>query len=223
MIPYKILATGSEGNASILNKHVLIDCGVPFSMLLPYRYTLSLVLLTHIHSDHFRESTIKRLAGERPTLRWGCGRWLVQNLLRCGVSPYQIDVLEDEFKRYDYGICSVSPVPLEHNVPNQGYRIFFATGSAFYATDMCNLNGIVAKDYDLYMVEANYEEEEIKRRIKEKRAAGEYPYELRAIRDHMSKQATDSWLYRNMGPNSQYIYMHQHRFNDEEGTKIECL
>ena len=75
MVKYNIISTGSDGNATILEDFVLIDCGVPYKALEPYVTKLKLVLLTHIHSDHFQKRTIKRLAEERPTLRFGCCGW----------------------------------------------------------------------------------------------------------------------------------------------------
>ena len=65
----EILATGSAGNAVVLGGTILIDCGVSHKLLAPYVPDLQLVLLTHIHSDHFRRATIRRLAAERPRLR----------------------------------------------------------------------------------------------------------------------------------------------------------
>ena len=92
----EILATGSAGNAVVLGGTILIDCGVSYKLLAPSVPDLQLVLLTHIHSDHFRRATIRRLAAERPRLRWGCGPWLVQPLGELGVSRRQIDALKDD-------------------------------------------------------------------------------------------------------------------------------
>ena len=47
---YEVLATGSKGNACVLNEHVLIDAGVTFKTLKNVYKDLKLVLLTHIHS-----------------------------------------------------------------------------------------------------------------------------------------------------------------------------
>ena len=95
---------------------------------------------------------------------------------------------------YGYGICNVIPVLLVHNVPNCGYKIHFPIGKVFYATDTNNLNGIQAWHYGLYMVEANYGEEEIRKRIAEKQSAGEYAYELQAMRNHLSKEKCDDFI-----------------------------
>ncbi len=214
MIPYKIISTGSQGNAVIVNDAILIDCGVPFRALREHVPALKLVLLTHIHSDHFKPSTLRRLAQERPALRFGCCRWLVKPLADAGVSTANIDLLEAG-TMYGYGICSVIPVLLVHNVPNCGYKIHFPIGKVFYATDTNNLNGIQARHYDLYMVEANYEDEIIREKIAAKQAAGEYAYEVQAMQNHLSKAKCDDFIYRNIGPGGEYVYLHCHV--DKEG------
>lgn len=217
MIDYKIISTGSQGNAVIVNDFILIDCGVPLNALKPYVSKLKLVLLTHIHSDHFNKTTIKNLARERPTLRFACGRWLAEPLVRCGVSKNQIDVLDFNIT-YGYGLCNVIPVPLVHNVPNCGWKIHFAdAGKMVYCTDTNNLNGITARNYDLFMIEANYEDEIIQEKIRQKRENGEYAYEVQVLKNHLSKAKADDFIYRNIGPHGQYIYMHCHV--DEDGEQ----
>lgn len=210
-IRYNVISSGSAGNAVILNEQIMIDCGVPFKYLKSSYKKLKLVLLTHVHSDHFRKSTIRTLATERPSLRFACGKWLAESLVSKGAKPQNIDVLDFDMQ-YDYGICKVTPVPLVHNVPNMGFKIHFPNGKRLiYATDTNNLNGIVAKDYDLYMIEANYEDEEIKARIDRKKADGSYAYEMDVIKNHLSKAKADDFIYKNIGPDGRYVYLHQHR------------
>lgn len=170
MIKYEIISTGSKGNATVLEDIILIDCGVSLKVLKPKHKTLNIVLLTHRHSDHFKKRTIRLLAQNRPMLRFGCCQWLVPDLLECGVNPQNIDIYDFD-NEYDYGgKFTVIPVPLVHDVPNCGYKIHFASGEkVIYATDTNNLNGINAPNYDLYMIEGNYSEDEIKHRISEKR------------------------------------------------------
>lgn len=188
----------------------MIDCGVSFKALKPYYKDLKLVLLTHIHSDHFQRTTIRKLSEERPTLRFACGKWLVQAVTECGVPMENIDILDFGIM-YNYGICNVIPVPLVHNVPNCGYKLHFPIGKVIYATDTNNLNGITARNYDLYLIEANYEDEEIRERIRIKQENGEYAYELGALHNHLSKAKCDDFIYRNIGRNGKYVYMHCHR------------
>ena len=97
---YKIISSCSTGNAVIIKDIILLDCGVTFKKLEKYYKKLKIVLLTHIHTDHFKKATIRRLAQERPTLRFACCEWLLESLLECGVNRKNIDVLEIGIK-YD--------------------------------------------------------------------------------------------------------------------------
>lgn len=206
---YNIIATGSKGNAIVINNNILIDCGVPYKALNDVYRDLTIVLLTHIHSDHFKASTVKKLASERPTLRFACGEWLVPALVGCGVAKDKIDVLSANTK-YNYGSFEIIPETLTHNVSNFGWHIFIGDKKIFYATDTGNLNGIEAKGYDLYMVECNYEQEEIEERIKEKEANGEYVYEYEVFANHLEKKQTDEFILANIGEKSEYVYLHEH-------------
>lgn len=215
-IKFDIISSGSDGNAVVINDIILIDCGVPFKQLKPYYKKLKLVLLTHIHSDHFNKRTIKKLAEEKPLLRFGCGRWLAEPLTDCGVKKSNIDILDADVIN-NYGICNVIPFYLVHNVPNYGYKLHFAgTGKMVYATDTNNLNGVYAYNYDLYMIEANFEDDEIAEKIAEKKARGEYAYERQVIHNHLSKAKCDDFIYRNNHANGTYVYMHQHKEREEK-------
>ena len=148
MIDYNIIATGSKGNAVVIDQKILIDCGVSFKALSKVYRALKLVLLTHIHGDHFQPTTLRLLAEKRPTLRFACCAWLCKPLVDAGVPVSQIDVLEPGHM-YGYGICNVRPDMVKHNVPNCGWKVWLKSGKLFYCTDMNNLNGITAPNYDL--------------------------------------------------------------------------
>lgn len=209
---YNIIATGSSGNAVVIDNKILIDCGVPYKMLRPYVRDLQLVLLTHEHGDHFRPGTVRTLSMERPALRWGCCEWMVPRLLGVAVNSRVIDVYDLNGMSYFYGGgLAVQPERLTHNVPNCGYKIGFGREKLFYATDTGTLDGIEAKDYDLYMIEANHTQAEIEERIRAKEAAGEFIYETAAIQNHLSREQALEWLARNMGPRSKYVFLHQHQ------------
>ncbi len=206
MIKYEIVATGSSGNFIVLEKKIAIDAGVSYVKVEPYMEDLKLVLLTHRHGDHFKPSTVRRMALEKPKLLFGCGPYLVKELLDAGVPKRQIQVLKPKML-YPYGICQVIPVELEHDVPNYGYKIHFPDCKVFYATDMATLNGVVARGYDLYLVEANFEKAEIKERMDSKEAQGLYAYERRVVKYHMSKEGCDNLLVRKMGPSRGFVYL----------------
>lgn len=206
---YNIISTGSHGNAVIINDFILVDCGVSFKELKDVYKDIKIVLLTHIHNDHFKKSTIKKLALERPTLRFACCEWLLLDLLSCEVPKHNIDVLEID-KVYNYGVFRVSPIRLYHDVPQCGYRLFIGDKKAIYATDTANLDGITAKGYDLYLIEGNYTEEDLRTRIKTKKEAGKYSYEMDASKRHLSKEQALEFLFENMGKHSEYVFLHKH-------------
>lgn len=47
---YEIIATGSDGNCTIVNNGIAIDMGVSFKSISNHYKQLNIVLLTHIHS-----------------------------------------------------------------------------------------------------------------------------------------------------------------------------
>lgn len=213
---YKIISSCSTGNAVILKDTILIDCGVTFKKLEKYYKDLKIVLLTHIHSDHFNKTTIKKLAEERPTLRFACGEWLLQPLLACGVNRKNIDVLKFGIK-YDYKLFKLMMLKLYHDVPQCGYRVLFDDYKVIYATDTKTLEGISAKNYDLYLVEGNYDEDEMQERIKQKQLECKFVYEFRARNNHLSTQQATEFLLNNMGDNSEYVFMHEHVERTKDG------
>lgn len=213
---YKIISSCSTGNAVIIRDFILIDCGVTFKKLEKYYKNLKIVLLTHIHQDHFKKATIRKLAQERPTLRFACCEWLLEDLIECGVNKKNIDVLKIGIK-YNYKLFKIVPIKLYHDVPQCGYRVLFDDYKIIYATDTKTLEGITAKDYDLYLIEGNYEDEEIEERIRKKQQVQQYCYEYRARYTHLSKGQASDFLLKNMGENSEYVFMHEHVERNKNG------
>ena len=206
-----VIATGSDGNAVLLDGFILCDCGVPYKTLAPYVKDLRLVLLTHIHSDHFNPATIRRLCEERPTLRFGCCEWLVSPLVQAGVPLRCIDVYAVGAVNV-YGTVKVSPGPLVHDVENCGYMLCIDGETALYATDTGSMDGVSAPGLDLYMIEANHTEAEIEERIQRKMENGEFIYEYRAATGHLSREKAERWLAENATPGkSRVVFLHGHK------------
>ena len=202
---YKIINSGSDGNGMIIEDTILIDCGISFKKLNEYYKRLEIVLLTHIHGDHFNKKTISKLAIERPTLRFGCCEWLVKDLIECGVNKKNIDVYETG-KTYSYKTFKVIPIKLYHDVPQCGYKLRLGVNKLIYATDTNKIEHIEAKNYDYYFIEGNYEDEE----ELHSRAVNDFNrYTYRNT--HLSKVQATEWLMKNMGKNSKYIFMHEHK------------
>lgn len=209
-----ILATGSKGNAVLLNHSILIDCGVPYKLLCKdpeYIGRLRLVFLTHAHGDHFNPSTIKRLHRERPSVRFACGPWMVSSLLEIGIPARQIDFFDSgEWYKYSDGL-RVRCIPVNHDVPNCAWDMDINGESIFYATDCGDLNGLEAKDRDLYLVEGNYKEDDLVVRMEEKAARGQFSYEARVARTHLSVEQAMRFLAENAGAKSKYVLIHRHQ------------
>lgn len=126
-------------------------------------------------------------------------------MIDCGVSKKRIDVYTID-NEYDYGSFKISPVKLFHDVPQCGYRVFINGYKCIYCTDTNTLDGIKAEGYDYYFIEANYENEQ----ELHERAYNNY-YENRVKSTHLSKEQATEWLLDNMGANSVYEFMHQHK------------
>ena len=144
---------------------------------------------------------------------------MARPLLDAGVSRRAIDVYETGFKHVYWDFLSVEPIQLMHDAPNCGYKLNIPERPAsntskietlFYATDTGTLDGVEAKGFTLYAIEANHHTADIEARAAEKLAKGEFAYEFRAASTHLSYEQAMDWLYQNMGPKSQYILLHQH-------------
>lgn len=204
---YKVVQSGSKGNAIIYNRLLMVDCGVSFYRLEKYYKKVAMVLLTHIHSDHFKPSTITKLAKERPTMRFACCEWLYNDLIKCGVNRKNIDVLEIG-QAYDYGVFKVSPVKLYHDVPNCGYRIFMDGQKIFHATDTAHLEGITAKGYDLYAIEHNYREDLVFEIIAQAKKNNEYCHYEGSINSHLSFEHAEEFIKNNASGYHNVLKLH---------------
>lgn len=224
---YEIIATGSSGNAVLINGNILVDCGVPFVKLGPYIGKIKLVLCTHRHSDHFNPSTAKTLHYMRPGIRFLCAPEMAKDVINAGIDLRRIDIIDPGQKNrlcyyglaHDGRATFIEAFPLTHNVPNIGYKIQIGDERVFYATDTGTLDGITAKDYDLYLIEANHTKAGMLARVMKKLEAGEFAYEYKAAENHLSLEQATDWLLENVGPNSEYQFLHQHKGDEEDADE----
>lgn len=201
---YKVISTGSHGNAVLYHNSILIDCGVAFLKVKPYLYDIDIILLTHHHQDHFNLSTIKKLQFERPTLRIACGSFMLPFL----EGLKNIDVLEYG-KLYNYGAFEIAPIKLYHDCENFGYRIFKDEYKIIHCTDTYTLEGITAKGYDLFAIEHNYNEDTINESIAEHDAVGEFSHQRRSFNTHLSEQQARDFIFKNKGTNYEVLRLHE--------------
>lgn len=212
---YKIIASGSKGNCTIIENSIAIDMGVSFKALGDYKQRIKVVLLTHCHADHFNQSTIKALAQQRPSIKFICAPFLAKKLYELvGKDRVWVLSIGGLYNLTKEGSIKLSCFKLKHDVPNVGWRIMINGQKCIYATDTGSMEvdgkKIVARNYDLYLIEANYLTQEAINRSIKKKAQGLYSYELRAMNNHLSKEQCDEFLSENMGKNSEFVYMHKH-------------
>ena len=93
-----------------------------------------------------------------------------------------------------------------------------------YIVDTERIDHIVAQDYDLYLIEANYREEILQKHIEHCEPDDDkLVYLNRVSRTHLSQDEANQFLLDNMGENSVYEYIHQSKYNFEyeEGENEE--
>lgn len=202
---YQIISSSSKGNAVLYHDFILVDCGVSFASILPYVNRIKIILLTHEHGDHLNAVTIKKIINIHPSVRIVCGEWLKDRALQI---TSKVDVVEIG-KLYDYGIFSISAVNLYHDVPNCGWRIFKDGTKIFHATDTVTLDGIEAKNYDLYALEHNYNEETVFDSINNDVKNGKFSYQIGALNSHLSEQQAQAFIFAQKGENSKFIRLHE--------------
>lgn len=200
----KVISSSSRGNAILYNNIALVDIGVPYSKIKPFK-DIQVIFLTHTHGDHLNVSTLKRIAKERPKIRIACGVWMIEKLK--GIKN-NIDVLEFG-KWYDYGLFKVAIGKLYHDVPNCFYRFDFNGYKIFHATDTAHLKGIGAKNYDLYALEHNYCEEKAQEIIEDAMMNGKFTHVSQSINSHLSVQQAHEWLLKNMKKDSKVVRLHE--------------
>jgi len=207
---YKIISSCSSGNAILLDNGILLDCGVPFKIIQRHLRKIKAVFISHEHHDHLNISTLKKIHELRPTVRFIVGFWLKQCLLSKGIDASKIDVIEHG-KVYNYKSFKVLPFILIHDVKNYGIKIIDMQSKQkiIYAVDTNRIDHISAKDFNLYLIEGNYDEDKLEENIKIDTEKGLFSYGLRVKNTHLSVQKASEWLMNNMGANSYYEFIHQ--------------
>lgn len=222
---YNIISSSSKGNCYIYNQDLMIDIGVAFAKIKPYINNIKLLCITHIHSDHLNKKTIKKMIYEKPTIKIVCGKWLVEILVNLGINKKNIFVFELN-KKYDLGKYVIELVPAIHDVENCGYKIVIKENNykIFHITDTNSVDHIQAKNYDLYLVENNYQEDILKEHLKkaiEENDENKTYYLQRTLKTHLSKNDCDNFLVENMGQNSIYEYVHLSSYNNTKNGDLQ--
>ena len=214
---YEILNSGSDGNTIIINDFFMLDCGLSYKKIKDYINKVKVIFISHSHSDHFNSVTIKRIAYDKPTIKFVVGSTdLVDKLVKCGVRPSNIFALSSN-KWFDLGMIKIRLEKLYHDVPNHLCKFEINNKFGIYIVDTNRVDNINAKNYDLFLIEANYMEHVLEQHKQEIDESGEYDHLYRVENTHLSYNQANAFLVENMGSNSTYEYIHRSKMNFLEG------
>lgn len=208
VVNYKLISTGSSGNAILYENKILVDVGVSYKLLAPYVKDIKFLNLSHSHADHIKMTTLKRLVKELPNVVILCGLWF-KPILECLEMPSTVKIIYCEpNKWYKIGNIMFCGVPLFHDVLNYGWRIVVNGQKIFHSTDTVKLDGISAIGYSLYAVEAHHITSVIDKTIEDKQNAGLFCYEVGSKKSHLSEEDCDKWIAENRGEYSEVLKLH---------------
>lgn len=217
---YEIIGSSSKGNSIIVNNNILLDCGLPYSKIKRHLKDIKLVFISHHHGDHLLPSCIRQLSYNYPNIKFVYNKEdedITKILIDNGVAKENIYFIKQN-KWHDFGICKIKLEELQHDVLNSACKIEIDGKKLIYITDTASVENISAKNYDTYLIEANYHsKEELENRIKEAEERGEYTYLKRVIITHLSEEDAIDWLKNNMADNSEFSFIHQHQ---EKGINL---
>lgn len=213
---YNIIGSSSKGNCIIVEDILMLDCGVSYTKIKKYLSKVKLIFISHSHQDHLLPSTIKKIAYNYPTIKFISGSDMVIDILvQCGVAKKNIYALKSR-NWYDLGAIKVRLEQLYHDTPNYALKWELNGKKGVYIVDTSNVNDLVARDYDLYLIEANYNEKLLGEHIDNCEDENQLYYLNRVGYTHLSDTQCNDFLIENMGENSVYEKIHKSSYNYEE-------
>jgi phosphoribosyl 1,2-cyclic phosphodiesterase len=226
MFRLTIFGTGSRGNSALVSDgetNILIDAGIkpevvrrdldltsivahtnPDAVERGMMITdIAVVMLTHSHFDHSRYAFELAKKYGRPVFATR-GTMQALSIPATYKNPVFYGV------PFTIGTLTITPFPLSHDAAEPcGFFIKNSLGETLvWASDTGTMDGLqMDKPADCYVLEANYDEAEIDRKLE----AGELPYEglhgrLTSEFGHLSIQQAAAWLKENAKQDS-YIFV----------------
>lgn len=210
---YEVIGSSSKGNCIIVEDILMLDCGVSYSKIKNTLSKVKLIFISHSHQDHLLPSTIKKIAYNYPTIKFLTGSiYVVKELINCGIKPQNVYIIGIN-RKYDLGILRVKLNELYHDTPNFALKWEMNGKKGIYIVDTCKVDHIEAKNYDLYLIENNYQEDLLQKHVDNCEDDKKLYYLHRVPRTHLSSEQANSFLIENMGENSKFEYIHQSDYN----------
>lgn len=202
-LDYKIIATGSTGNA-VRIENLMFDCGIPFKEMKEELYKVDSLFITHSHSDHVKEATLKAIRKEFPRIKvYGNANVAYQ---------FDVDVVVGTAPVKLKRNRTVIPFEGVHDVPVTGYLVKTKDINLLYMTDTARVELPEDIPLDYVFLESNYDETKLRQLAKQYRRRGYNPMES-SLR-HLSTQKCKEFYYvHRRDKDSKLIELHQsHRF-----------
>ena len=199
---YKIIQSGSKGNAVIINNEILIDCGVPYTKLKDYLKDIKYLFITHKHSDHLKRSTFKSIRS-----KWKHIKVYSNYEVAIEVGKDEVEKILSTEISYEIGKMEVYPFECIHNVVTTGYVFKINTDNVIYATDTSTLENAPEIKYDYFFIESNHDEKKIELIMNDK----SYKYDaFQNAKRHLSTQKAKAFYYTHRRDNnSKFIELHK--------------
>ena len=203
---YEVVASGSSGNCVVI-ENVMIDCGISYSRLKEYLWEVDYLIITHIHSDHLRETTYERIRKQFPNISV-ISNWQVAQKLN-GDVDFVVDIGEvTEIGEYSFETFNAI-----HDVVNCGYCWQIEENGELldiiYCTDTEDLKYAPDREFDYFFLESNHDENilnAIKRDAKKKYGYDAYAHGIR----HCSTQKCKAYYYKHRkSKESELIELHK--------------
>jgi phosphoribosyl 1,2-cyclic phosphodiesterase len=200
-LDFEIISTGSKGNCVVIDD-IMFDCGVPFKRIKDYLYDVNVLLLTHIHSDHIKESTLKNIVVMFPHIDI-YGNYEIAQVY----SEYPIKVINAGVPFMAQNNILIEPFNCIHDVVTYGYTWNVDGRSIIYATDTSDLRHAPIKEYDYLFIESNHDE----KKLEIMTSTRSYAYNVVAgAKRHMSTQTAKAFYYMNRrNKDAKFIELHQ--------------
>ena len=213
---YEIIGSSSAGNCIVVEDILMLDCGLSYKKIKQYLKKVKLIFISHSHQDHLNTKTIEKIKYLFPNMKFLTGSIeVVLKLKEIGVNSKNVYIL-DLGKKYDLGLLKVKLEQLHHDVMNCALKWELNSKKGIYIVDTTNVDNIEAKNYDLYLIENNYQEKLLQEHIDNCEDINMLKYLNRVPYTHLSSEQANLFLIENMGENSVFEYIHQSDYNYKE-------
>ena len=101
-------------------------------------------------------------------------------------------------------------------MPNHLCKFQIKDKKGIYIVDTGNVDNIVARDYDLYLIEANYMIDVLEENKNKLDENNEYDHLYRVENVHLSYEQANEFLINNMKNDSVFEYIHKSKINFKE-------